>query len=284
MAENSKIEWCHHTVNLWWGCTEVHAGCDNCYAKILAHRRKPHLKIWGNDAERLLIKSAFKDLEKYQRKAAALNEVHRVFINSMSDIFEKDKPPLINNAGEMITDGVHYYPTFVSALRDELFENISAGKYPNLDLLLLTKRPSNINKMIPDSWKNNPPANVMFGTSPVNPETAAKLIFQLLQVKGRKFLSVEPQLSEIDFYKVSGMWEYETHPWRNAPILTGIDWIIQGGESGHKKRPFDLAWAYLMKEQCDSVNVPYFFKQVDKVQPIPSDLMIRQFPKQFQRL
>ena len=35
---NSKIEWCDHTVNLWWGCTEVHEGCDNCYAKNLAKR------------------------------------------------------------------------------------------------------------------------------------------------------------------------------------------------------------------------------------------------------
>ena len=38
MAQNSKIEWTHHTGNLWWGCTKVHEGCDNCYAETLAKR------------------------------------------------------------------------------------------------------------------------------------------------------------------------------------------------------------------------------------------------------
>ena len=42
MAQNSKIEWTDNTVNLWWGCTKVHAGCDNCYAETLSHR-------FGND-------------------------------------------------------------------------------------------------------------------------------------------------------------------------------------------------------------------------------------------
>ena len=32
MAENSKIEWCHHTFNGWRGCTKVSAGCEHCYA------------------------------------------------------------------------------------------------------------------------------------------------------------------------------------------------------------------------------------------------------------
>ena len=40
--ENSKIEWCDHTINLWTGCTKVHAGCDHCYAETLSRR-------WGKD-------------------------------------------------------------------------------------------------------------------------------------------------------------------------------------------------------------------------------------------
>ena len=41
-----------------------------------------------------------------------------------------------------------------------------------------------------------------------------------------------------------------------------------------------LDWAKKMKQECFDVGVPYFFKQIDKVQPIPEDLMIRQFPNQ----
>ena len=51
-----------------------------------------------------------------------------------------------------------------------------------------------------------------------------------------------------------------------------------GGESGHHRRPFNLKWAYAMKDQCNSLNVPYFFKQIDKVLPIPEDLIVREFP------
>ncbi|KGW81874.1 phage Gp37/Gp68 family protein [Burkholderia pseudomallei MSHR435] len=33
MSENSKIEWCDHTLNLWDGCRKVGSGCDHCYAE-----------------------------------------------------------------------------------------------------------------------------------------------------------------------------------------------------------------------------------------------------------
>ncbi|WP_207078508.1 DUF5131 family protein [Novosphingobium sp. KA1] len=49
MAENSAIEWTHHTFNPWIGCTKVGPGCDNCYAADLATVR---LGVkWGAGAE-----------------------------------------------------------------------------------------------------------------------------------------------------------------------------------------------------------------------------------------
>jgi len=260
MAQNSKIEWTHHTANLWHGCTEVHAGCDNCYARVLSHRWGHEL--WGNDVPRKEIKSVWNDLARYQKLAKEAGEMHRVFVGSMMDIFEKPMP-LINSHGnpsENENTGV---------LREKLFDAISIGFYPNLMFLLLTKRPSNINKYIPESWKENPPTNVMFGTSPVNQETANKLIPQLLEVKGAKFLSVEPQLGNIDFTEI---------PVDITKHWTSIDWVIQGGESGHHKRTFDLRWAYQLRSQCNNVCIPYFFKQIDKIQPVPADLLDRQFP------
>jgi glycosyltransferase involved in cell wall biosynthesis len=110
-------------------------------------------------------------------------------------------------------------------LRDELFRMISANEYPNLTFLFLTKRPSNINKYIPEAWKTNPPSNVMFGASVVNQKTADTLIPQLLKVNGYRFLSVEPELEQLSLMK-----------W----LPTGeLHWIIQGGESGNGRRSFD---------------------------------------------
>ena len=258
MGQQTKIEWCDHTANLWWGCVSVNQGCANCYAETLSKRWGND--IWGNDKPRKEIKSVWNDLSKYQRLAEKSGEIHRVFVGSMMDIFEKPMP-LVDNEGQ----SVGWDETIdTSYLRWKLFTQIDEGKYPNLMFLLLTKRPSNINKYIPEIWKTNPPQNVMFGTSPVNQETANKLIPQLLEVKGKKFLSVEPQLDSINI--------------QGFLFHGGINWVIQGGESGHGKRPFNLDWAHYLKQQCEATDTPYFFKQIDKVKPIPEDLMVRQYP------
>lgn len=261
MAKDSKIEWCEHTANLWWGCTEVHAGCDNCYARVLSHRWGHEL--WGKDAPRKIIKNTFLDLDRYQKEAASLGEVHRVFVGSMMDIFEKPMPA-INHKMESLA------PLQTGFYRDLLFRYISEGQYPNLLFLLLTKRPSNINKYIPESWKTDPPKNVMFGTSPVDQETADKLIPQLLSVKGKKFLSVEPMLNSVE---MDSSWLIG-HP----QYIGQIDWVICGGESGSGKRPFNAEWARSLRDQCNRFYTPFFMKQIDKVQEIPEDLLIRQYP------
>ena len=255
MAQNSKIEWTHHTANLWHGCTKVHEGCDNCYAETLSKRWGND--VWGNDKPRKIINSVFNELDKFQRIAKEANEMQRVFVGSMMDIFEKPMP-LIDSKGIEITN------LNTGEIRDTFFFFFSENRYPNLMFLLLTKRPSNINKYTPESWKQTPPENVMFGTSPVNQQTSEKLITQLLEVKGKRFLSVEPQLDSINI--------------QGFLFNGGIDWVIQGGESGHHKRPFNLDWAYYLKQQCEATNTPYFFKQIDKIQEIPTDLQVRMFP------
>jgi len=253
MAKNSSIEWTKHTANLWHGCTRVHEGCDNCYAAVLSKRWGND--IWGNDRPRKQIVSVWADLLKFQKEAKAVGGIHRVFVGSMMDIFEKPMP-LIDHNGNRLE-----YTT--SNLRQRFFDNINNGLYSNLMFLLLTKRPSNINKYIPEAWKQCPPDNVMFGTSPVNQATTYTLIPQLLQVNGKRFLSVEPQLDEITLM-----------PWLK---LKQLSWVIQGGESGHGRRPFNTDWGRKLLTECKATNTPYFFKQIDKVLPIPQDLLIREF-------
>ncbi|MCB0474005.1 MAG: DUF5131 family protein [Flavobacteriaceae bacterium] len=261
MAENSKIEWTHHTANLWWGCTKVHAGCNHCYAETLANRWGND--IWGSDKPRKAIKSVWGDLERMQKEAKEKNEIHRVFVGSMMDVFERPMP-LIDSKGNQMDETT-------GDLRDRFFKQVVPYS-PNLLFLLLTKRPSNINKYIPGFWKKYPPSNVMFGTSPVNQETFDKLVPQLYQVDGKKFLSIEPMLDKINMMKA--------YPVGKGQVAMGLfmDWIICGGESGHGKRPFNADWARSIREQCKLTQMPFFMKQMDKVQPIPEDLLIREFP------
>ena len=251
MAENSKIEWCDHTVNLWWGCSKVHTGCKNCYAEYFSDTRYKN-NLWGEDKKRKRIKSAFKDLDKYQKQAEKLGIKYKIFIGSMMDIFEESKS---------LTNPIFHYET-TDDLRKELFKRITNGRYNNLIFLFLTKRPQNIWKMIPDEcthyWDS-----VWFGTS-VSDEETIKYAYDLKNYLPFQnlFLSIEPQIKNIKHID-----------------LRGIDWVIQGGESGSKKRPFNIDWAYKMKEICKFYGVPYFFKQINKVQPIPDDLLIKELPK-----
>ncbi len=90
------------------------------------------LKIWNTMAQDRNIE--WTRLAKYQKLAAQSNEMHRVFVGSMMDIFEKPMP-LIDHIGNKLGFNT-------GALRDDFFRLIGLGAYPNLMPLLLTKRPS----------------------------------------------------------------------------------------------------------------------------------------------
>ena len=138
--------------------------------------------------------------------------------------------------------------------RSDLWELIAAT--PWLDWLLLTKRPQNIAKMLPAA----PRQNIWLGTTVENQAEANRRIPHLLAVWAMvHFVSCEPLLSPVD-------------------LPPGIDWVICGGESGPGKRLMDLAWARSLRDHCAHNGVPFFMKQIDKVQPIPPDLLIRQWP------
>jgi protein gp37 len=215
-----------------------------------------------------MIKDVWSKIEKFQKEAEKQNEVHRVFVGSMMDIFEKPMS-LVDHKGNPYSEEENEIWN-TGQLRDKFFNEVVPNS-PNLMFLLLTKRPSNINKYIPESWKDNPPKNVMFGTSPVDQETANKLIVQLSKVNGKRFLSVEPQLEKIDLMAKVG-------DGTENVLLDLVDWVINGGESGPRKRPFDTDWGRLLRDDCKKKSVPFFFKQIDKVKVIPDDLLIREFP------
>lgn len=293
MGTNTKIEWCDHTVNLWWGCSKVHTGCDNCYAENTARRWGND--VWGNDKNRKEIKKAFSLLVKLNKEAKEQGVKHTVFMGSMQDIFEKPMP-FVDSKGVLNTNAN------TGNLRFQLFYLIDRGDFDNLIFLFLTKRPSNIKKYIFESWKENPPANVWFGCSISDQETADNLVRLLLTKTPRNanlFLSIEPQVGKIDLtptFKMQSGVDYKHNYLTNTkeiPISNGrtftpqannkISWVIQGGESGQKRRPFKLEWAYLLKRQCKEAGVPYFFKQIDKVKTIPPDMLIREFPRKFEK-
>ncbi|MDD2982440.1 MAG: phage Gp37/Gp68 family protein [Crocinitomicaceae bacterium] len=107
---------------------------------------------------------------------------------------------------------------------------------------ILTKRE---NEMLDYFSQRSVPENIWLGVSVEDQKNGLPRIDKLRNINASiKFLSVEPLLEDLG--KID---------------LSGIDWVIVGGESGSKARPMDKGWALNIKKQCEEQNVAFFFKQ-----------------------
>jgi len=180
----------------------------------------------------------------WNHRAKVAGTRHRVFCASLADVFDNQVP---------------------EGWRADLWALIADT--PSLDWLLLTKRPQNIYKMLPPTWCADGWPNVWLGTTVENQQEADRRIPYLRAIQATvRFLSCEPLLDPI---------------W---PDLTGIHWVIAGGESGGGARVMAPDWARSLREQCAMADVPFFMKQMGgtvkaKMTPIPGNLMAREFPR-----
>lgn len=265
MGANTKIEWAHHTFNMWRGCTKVSAGCDHCYAEVMSKRNPTVLGVWGPEGARAVAADDYwaKPLA-WDAAAKAAGERHRVFCASLADVFEGPE-----------TMPAEAWPV-VKAARQRLFGLILDT--PHLDWLLLTKRPQNVLRYSPmrdetgrdwrrDGW----PTNIWLGTSVENQAAADERIPHLLKVPARvRFLSCEPLLGSVDVsgWLLSGFPRHIDRDGRAHGAPLGIHWVIAGGESGGSARPMHPAWARSLRDQCQAAGVAYFYKQHGEWLPV----------------
>lgn len=248
MGADSRIEWTDHTFNPWTGCQKVSPACDHCYAEGWAKRSG--LVSWGPHASRRRTSPAnWRQPLKWDREAAEAGVRKRVFCASLADVFD--------NHGS-ITSGWH----------GDLWALIH--RTPNLDWLLLTKRPQNIAKMLPESygmpeWGEGWP-NVWLGTTVENQQEADRRILHLLTVPAIiHFLSCEPLLGPVDLGL--GEWVSLFSGRFDDPPTPQIDWVIAGGESGPERRPSDPDWFRSLRDQCGTAGVAFLFKQWGGLRP-----------------
>lgn len=196
--------------------------CHHCYAEAFA-KRTGH-KVWGASAPRRSLSDApWRQVEKWDREAGESGERRRVFCASMADVFE--------SRGDL------------DELRERLWDLID--RTPNLDWLLLTKRPENINEMLRTTQRRN----VWAGTTVATQEWADARLPHLREVEAAvRFVSCEPLLGEVDLLV-------------NCHIPETLDWVICGGESGPRARAMNPEWARWLREQCAMFDVPFLLKQ-----------------------
>lgn len=146
-----------------------------------------------------------------------------VFVNSMSDLFHKDVPS-----------------TYVHAVARVMTES------PWHLYQVLTKRSDRMSQMLKSELNfAGQHEHIWWGVSVENRKYGLPRIEDLQSAPARvRFLSVEPLLEDLGELN-----------------LTGVHWVIVGGESGWGARPMDERWVLSIIEQCKRANVPFFFKQ-----------------------
>jgi protein gp37 len=158
---------------------------------------------------------------RWQKSADASNTRRRVFCGSMCDWADKNAP---------------------DSERALLWHLIWST--PRLDWQLLTKRAPRIAECLPPDWGTGY-ENVWLGVTVENRKHGLPRIDHLRSIPARvHFLSVEPLLEDLGDID-----------------LTGIHWVIVGGESGHGARPMASAWVANIQRQCELAGVAFFFKQ-----------------------
>lgn len=296
MAENTKISWATHTFNPWIGCSKVHTGCKNCYAKAMAGRLGV---TWGPDGtRRRTADSTWRQVEKWNRQAApgictcpggiakpytshnwpcpAVVDRPRVF-PSLCDPFEDWHGWVLDSKGQQLfrgpdpsPDGYHPASSMVTLadIRRDFFALID--RCPNLDFLLLTKRPENIRRMWRCDGNGKDPGaadylrrhNAWLLYSASDQKTLEAGLPHLLACRDLVpviGLSLEPLVGPVDLGLMVGpaYGQRSGQPRRVKP-----DWVIVGGESGPRARPCDVSWIRSIVSQCREAGVPCFVKQL----------------------
>jgi protein gp37 len=221
MADETLIAWTDHTANFWIGCVKVSEGCRNCYAEKIASG-KLGLDVWGAGKPRQVAKGVWQNVQTWNRAAKRDGVRRRVFCGSMMDWAED-------------------HPT-AAATRPRLWDTIRECDW--LDWQMLTKRPQRIRECLPKDWGSGGYHNVWLGTS-VEDMRVAERVDHLRDIPAVvRFISYEPALGSLE-----------------ALDISGIDWVIYGGESGPGHRAEDKEWARSMHRKCSETGAAFFHKQ-----------------------
>lgn len=226
--QNSAIEWTNHTFNPWIGCTKVSPGCLHCYAETLMDKRHGRVK-WGKGNPRSRTSESYwrqpvlwdakakRSREQARESGLELPHRPRVFCASLADWLDEEVP-------------IQWLADLLDLIR----------RTPNLDWLLLTKRPENWRSRliaamnwidgngpkepggVPDVYSgpmastakmielwccdNTPLANVWIGTTVEDQKRADERIPRLLKIPAKvRFLSCEPLLGPVNLDRVFGL-------------------------------------------------------------------------------
>jgi protein gp37 len=261
--KTSAIGWTDYSggdLNFVRGCTPVSEGCAHCYARRIYER-------FGRDFS--VVTFHEDKLDRLRRKRFPEHSPRRgrphkpmAFVVDTGDLFHELVPP------EFIADAFD-----IMADRQDVIWQV------------LTKRPERMlreaRRWCESKGMDTLPTNVWLGVTAENQRCADERIPILVDTPAAvRFVSVEPMLEPMDlrWHLVRlhehtprrpgcGLYTQATAPKRQKKQQGPIHLVICGAESGPKRRPFDVAWAVDLYEQCRDAGIPFFGKQTGALYP-----------------
>lgn len=145
-----------------------------------------------------------------------------IFVNSMSDLFHKGIPrPYV----------------------DSVFNTMEQADWHSFQVL--TKRSSRMRSYVNGRYAGGTaPSHIWLGVSVEDRARLSRVSHLQATAAATRFLSLEPLLGPLGSFS-----------------LSGVHWVIVGGESGPGARPMNIEWVRAIRDQCRSDGVPFFFKQ-----------------------
>lgn len=223
MANNSSIEWTEATWNPIAGCAIVSPGCTNCYAMRMAHRLQA------------MKQPKYSGLTRLSGGRPKWNGKIRLDYSALELplTWRNGKTIFVNSMSDLFHESVpiEFIQSVFSVMRIT----------PRHTYQVLTKRSERLLELSPFiEW----PHNVWMGVS-VESRAYVGRIEHLRQTSAAiKFLSLEPLIGDLGVLD-----------------LTGINWVIAGGESGPGSRPLSPDWVRSIRDQCRKSRVAFHFKQ-----------------------
>ncbi|HMX66305.1 MAG TPA: phage Gp37/Gp68 family protein [Microthrixaceae bacterium] len=241
---STNIEWTDETWNPIVGCSKVSLGCDNCYAVGTVHRglAEQHRGLTVRAEGATDWTGEVRVVESMMDRPLRWTKPRRIFVNSLSDLFHPD-------------------------VSDETIARIFAvmALAPQHTFQVLTKRPQRMADMLSTMlfWKvvashcaddqtaslswpyrtaianHQGLPNVWLGVSIESDRYAFRADHLRRTPAAVRWISAEPLLGPLP-----------------SLDLTGIDWLVVGGESGPKARPMHPQWVRDLRDECTDICCP----------------------------
>ena len=262
----TKIEWTDHVWNPIRGCSRVSRGCEHCYAEAVATRFSgPGQPYEGlvtvkngdrhgeNGRARTGVRGTWNGvvrvIEDHMDDPLKWRKPRRIFVNSMSDLFHEALPDeqilrILNVVRAGHANGHTFQiltkrPARMQALMSRLqFDATDAGRMFLQDRGLNRQgTPISFAPVMSQMW---------LGVSVENQATADERVPLLRETPAAvRFISYEPALEAVTW-----------------PDLSGVHWMILGGESGSHARRCHVDWMRESVRQCRAAGVAPFVKQL----------------------